>query len=603
MLKLSSKQKLIVAIVAGVAALATMVALALALGQSEQGFALVYARGGQNLYLAVPQGTYLLAAQQSNRQVFTGGYFYFDSVDDDGLHLYVVQLNSAESRRVGGRRIAENIEENWSASGRHAVFVQVHGGRLFEYEADGQTRQLAERVQGFYAAPGRQIYFFTARQGEVMALFRGQMGETPARMTGDVENVRFFYSNEQVQVFYQSDFALYKLLQIGRPQRVADQFEDVLWEHYRAGGNLYFLVRGEVGDHLNITLEDPEQAADAAMREPTPPRPPGALQGIFGGIFGGIGEAGQAAYERNRAAWNAKLERDHVRQVAQQAMQSMPAQAEQMLLYVFDGMSTQRLAVGLSAEGIAALRAQGRPAAVFEKTQGPQSALTVTLAALQAHYSTDGAEGLHDYLHSLVQVQTLGWSLAMLTAQGASELDLGQGFGGRAGWQTHFMQNNETMVTMERDAGANFMLHAYDLLDYGLSARRFLAAQVSAFAIGSAGIYYRVQEVAGGRGLLYYYDGSSPQRVLANAEAFFFAGETLLALHDVADTAGAFSIITDGQVRLIARDVRIDSVNAGEYFMGFVANWSEGAGELWMSDFNGLASLIDVDVTEILAVN
>gem|GEM_PF-2445497 len=607
------KLKWIIAAAAGTLVLAAGFVLTWVLfGGSGERFAVVYARGSQNLYLAVPEGSFSLRASESRQQLFGHNALFYDSVTDDGLHLYVVLLRDANSRRAGGTRIAENIDENWavSANGRQVLFLEQRGRRLFVYDITSRTAEpKADLVQALYAAPGQNVFFFTKREGDASVLFRGQIGRQPERMTGAVERARFFYDDQQSIMFYAADNVLFALKQSGGPVYIADNPAQVLFDAYEVGGNLYFLMSDQPQQALSITVSDSYAESDAAMLEPEPPpQRPGGLTGFLEDFFGGGNR--EAEYQRQRDAWEAKLRRDHLRAVVLNMTQDMPAGFAQMDLYVYNGVSVERLAEGVSPEGIAALRAHGRAAALFENEQADETAqATVTLAALQPHYSQGGEDAVREYLSTAAgeRRQPAGWSIAKMTDHGANVVPLDRAFGGGAEWDASFLRAPDTMLYLESNVeGGYFRLFVYDLMDFGLSARRFLATEVTETAVGAQGLYFRRQELSGARGTLYFYhSGADAERVLGNVGAFFFTADrtTLLALNDVREGSGTLSVCVNAEAREIGQNVRIDGVRPGSRHTGFIANWQDGSGELWVSDHNRPAQMLSEDVTDILAVN
>ena len=609
---LTKKHKLIIAIAAAAVVLAAGLVVALVLLRpGGERFAVVYARGSRNLYVAVPEGTFSLRAQESRQQIFGGGgrYLLFDSVTEHGLNLYACLLRDASSRRMGGTRIAEDIAEYWavSASGRQVVFVQRSGRRLFVHDIGSQTAQeLADQVQALYAAPGQNVFFFTKREGDASVLFRAQVGRQPERMTGTVTQTRFFYDEQQAIVFYTAGGSLFALAQSGGPVLVAENPAQVLFEAYEAGGNLYFLKETQPGQGLAFVLDDPYAQSDAAMTEPQAPERPGGLTGWLTDFFG----AGETAYQREREAWNARQRREQTRSMARRVLEDIPMAAALMELYVYDGTGTQRLAEGISPEGIVALRPRGRAAALFGKQQvTAEGQATITLEALQGHYSQGGEEAVREYLYAIAggSQEFAGWSIAMMTERGANEIPLDRAFGGGAEWSANFLQAPDSMLYLENNVeGAQFALFVYDLMEFGLSERRFLAAEVTEAAVGAMGMYFRRQEIGGTRGALYFYhSGAQAQRVLNNVGAFFFTPDraTLLVLSDIREDSGTLHASVNQAARPIGQNVRIGSVRAGHSHTGFIANWQEGAGELWVSDLNRPARKLHNGVTEILAVN
>ena len=622
---------LIAAIAAGVMVLAAVSSLAVMSkrgGVLPERYAVVYAKGSQNLCVALPEGVFPLRAQQSKRQWFGGEALYYDAVTDEGLDLYALALRDSDARQAGGTLLAQGIGEDWfvSAGGDYAVYVERAGGRLFcrGAQQQGEAQPLADSVEALYAAPGQDVFFFEKREGGQSVLSRCQVGARPERMTGAVEDVRFFSDARQAQVFYTTrdgDGArsLYTLGQSGGAALVAEAPGTVLFERYELGGNLYFLKEGLPLEGAAVTVADPDAQADALLTAPkkpaapTPRRRPGLIGGWLEDIFGddpfglgngggGVDSAANAAYEKELAAYQKKQLRDKVRAAANEALDDLPAGLAQTDCYVYDGVSTRHMAEGVAEGGVIAARGFGRPVLLYMKERAPESAeLEIPLDTLLVQYNKGGAAAVRDYIHSFAQVSPEAGeaTLAMRNDAGVSELPMEIG----AEEEVQFLYGSETMLLFERDvAGAQFALYACDLTDYGLSARRLIDTDVTETAAGPSGLYYRKQE--GTRGALYYYGGGEKSaKLLGRAGAFFFTPDrgALLAFSDCDGQAGTLNICEGAAVTPLAQDAKIDSVRTGGG-VACLANWSGGTGEVWLSQKNKPAKRIDGGATEIMAV-
>ena len=615
------RKKVIIAAAAGVLALAAGLALALTrwgnLGPAAR-YAVIYEKGSQNLFVALPEGSFPLMSKSSSRQVFAGQALYYDAVTDAGTDIYRMNLRDSRSRREGGTRIAGGARGEWtvSADGRYAVWIESKGSVLQCYDAQrGATVELASGVDALYAAPGQDAFFFTKAQGE---LFRChlKLGQRPERMASDVQDVRFFsgqaQGRPQAMVYYllqagEETRDLYALAQEGGAVLVAQAPVTALFDSYELGGNLYFLKRGQ-GAAGAVAIDDPQEEADAAMKEPQRPAGSGRISSWLANALGA-----NAAYSREKAAWDKKVERDLVRAAAQEALEGMPQSGIPLDCYVYDGASARLLATGVREDGIALLRPTGRPAMLYEKQRGEADEdggggdTAVPLEDLVAAYRTGGVSALREALYALAGsgAQSAGYALAMMAPAGPSEVPLGLGFGGDAGWKAFFLPGRETMLYQERDVeGGLYALYSYELTDYGLSERKMVDLDADGVTPVPGGVYYRKQEADAKGSALYYFalDGQ-PGRALQNVGAFLPAGERLLAFGG-ADT---LYCLTGAAARKLDDGVWLEGVRAGESYACYLTGWEAGAGELRLFHMsakgnNAAAKTLDTGVTGIRVV-
>ena len=606
------RKKVIIAAVAGVLTLAAGLVLFLVrcgtLGAAPQ-YAVVYEKGSQNLFVALPEGSFPLRPGESKQQAIAGQYLYYDIISDSGADIYRMNLRDSRSRREGGSLLAQGARGEWMASsdGRYAAWIEAKGGVLQCHDAQRDTlRELAAGVDALYGAG--EVFFFTKAQGE---LFRCnlKLGQRPERMAGGVQDVRCFsgtvQGRSQAIVYYMLSSGgahdLYALAQEGGAVLVAQSPGKVLFDHYELGGNLYFLKGGQGTEGL--VVDDQQKDSDAAMRQPQRPPSGGPITSWIGDVLGA-----NDIYQRDKAAWDKKLERDKVRDAVQEALENLPESETLMDCYVYDGASARLLARGVREDRIGLLRPLGRPAMLYEKQRDNSGGeIVVLLDDLVAAYRGNGVSAMREALYALAGGggESAGHALAMMAPAGPSEAQLAPDFGGSAGWKAAFLPGAETMFYWERDVeGGLFTLYSYELTDYALSERKVIDLGVDDVTVVPGGVYYRKQEADAKGSALYYHalDGRSG-RVMQNAGAFVPAGEVLLAFGGV-DT---LYCVRGPEATRLDSGVRLEGFRAGAFHACYLADWEAGAGELRLFDLgakgkSAAAKALDTGVTAIRIV-
>jgi len=611
------RKKVILAAVAGVLVLAAGLVLLFSrcgnLGPAPR-YAVIYEKGSRNLCVALPEGSFPLQAQESPRQVFAGQYLYYDAVTDEGTDIYRMNLRDSRSRKEGGEAVARGVRGAWavSADGRYAAWIEAKGSVLRRCDAQkGTAEELAFGVDALYAAPGDDTCFFTKAEGE---LFRCnlKLGQRPERMAGGVRDVRLFsgqvQGRQQCVAWYLQAAGeahdLYALAQDGGPVLVAQAPVSVLFDSYEMGGNLYFLKRGQ-GAAGPVAVDDPQAEADAAMREP---QRIGAGGGLLGGLLSDV--LGSGLYQREKAAWDKKVERDLVRAALTEALEGLPTGEVPMDCYVYDGAGARLLARGVRKDRIALLRPLGRPAVLYEQQRGGEGGapgVTVALDSLVAAWRAGGADALREALADFAGggAEAAGYALAMMAPAGPCEVPLGLDFGGNAGWRALFLPDRETMLYQERDVeGGLYTLYAWEMTEYGLSERIVVDLDAQDMTPAAGGVYYTKKEADAKGSALYYYaaDGRTG-RVLRVAGAFFPAGKYLLAF----DSADTLYCASGTSIRKLDSGVRLEGVRAGGSHVCCLTGWEAGAGTLRLFDMgtrgkNAAAKTLDTGVTAIRAV-
>ncbi len=619
------RKGIIIAAAAGFVLAAGLILLILHWGSlnPDAKFAAVYVKGSQNLFVALPEGNFPLLAKESARQEFSenGRYLYYDSVvSEESCDVYLMQLNKAGSRKAGGKPIAKNVKNNWaiSADGRSAVWIETNGSRLKHYNAGSETAlELASGVDALYAGAGLDVIYFTKSDGE---LFRCNLsaGGSPERMTSGVQGVQFYSGDQQSMLYYllqsADSYDLYKLTETGGAALIAQSPTKVLFESYKPGGNLYYLKQAQAAA-VHITITDPQETSDAAMKapqKPSQPQPHTRIGKWLSEILG-ADSAGNAAYNNEKKAYDNKVMRDKVRAAAKEALETMPETGGLLDCYVYNGESSQLIASGVPQEQLV-LRSQGRPALLYNKLRtGEETAgteeKTIALETLVSSYRGGGEAAVRDSLYALVNngTESAGYSLAMMASTGANEIPMGLNFGSAAGWEASFINGRETLLYQERDVeGGQFTLYTYELTDYGLSERKLIGFAVEDVVPFAEGVYFRRQEADSKGTALFFcaYDGK-PERVLRYAGAYVKAGDKLLVCDGT--EKNQLYLVSGLQSRQLDAGVQPESIISGTAYTGYIANLTAGAGELRVckNEINGMSAkpkILDSGVTAIRVV-
>ncbi|MCL2106932.1 MAG: hypothetical protein FWH26_07765 [Oscillospiraceae bacterium] len=574
---------------------------------ADQRYAVLYSKGGQQLFFQTQSESVTLQARESKRQTLSSHVLFYDAVTEDGLALYACDLRSGDSRETGGRLIAPSVEENWSASadGRYAVYLE--GKKLQIYDRDSQSAQeISGGVEGFYAAAGQPVFFFTKLEGEQRLLYRCVMGQTPERMAVGLEAPHFYADgNSAILLFLRGEgefLTLSSLSPTGGIAVIAEEPSKVFFEEYEIGGNLYYLRQGQTVTGVSVVLDDPQETADALLKEPR-------REDYWSGFFTRV--IGDEQYNRDLATYREKQNRDDLRARVKKILQEQPNQLTQQDCYSYDGETSQLLASGVDSEHLLLTRAFGRPMLVYQKFRviAREGAKTVTLDELAQLNSQKGGEAVAERLRELAQasVEPAGYYVAMKSAGGSSEIELSRGFD--TGWKLHFMQSPDVLLYQEQDVqGGKYTLYAYDIMEYGISERRMVDSGVTELLTGAQGAYYRKNEAGEPVGSLYYLNGTQSKKLVHKADAFFFAGsgsvksDSMLAISGVKDQVGSVYRCDRDGAEKIADGVKADSPRSNGAQLCYLSQWNEGRGLLFLHRPGKSDTMLDSGVTSIIAV-
>jgi len=209
---------------------------------------------------------------------------------------------------------------------------------------------------------------------------------------------------------------------------------------------------------------------------------------------------------------------------------------------------------------------------------GGDDAVRGTLAALQ---SEDGTEDL-------------GYTLARLNGEQPGEVPMEQGFG-RGDFRVLFLRGTDELLYFERDtAQVPEAMYTFTLTAHGVSERRLADTHVQDIHMSGQGLYYRKN-----RDLMLYAAGKST-RILPNAAAYIEGADgTLYILGSMRDDAGTLYSCKANTQRALATQVKLGGVTVSQKgaYAAWLANWSAGAGELYIDK-----KLSDTGVTDLILV-
>ena len=575
---------IIIAAAAGGGLLAALLGVVLLRGPS---YAVVYAKGSENLYLAAPKGQFKLQAGASQSQWFSpdGRRLFYDA----GGSLLLCEVRREQSRTVAGGVL------QWAATDGFALYLEEGGKRLQCYDVRRKTTQaLASGVEHLYAANGQSVFFFTKAEGNAEALFRCETGGQPERVAGAVSEAHLYGDT----LYYLTkaptgEASLHRMGPTGGTLLIETGVTGVFWEDYRPGGNLYFLKRGQQPAAAAIELDDPQAESDRSMKEPRQrdfSRIP-----ILGRLLGDGG------YGAAMEAYNQKKERDRVRALIGDIMNDLPGASGGRDCYVFDGEAARLLAsdVGYGENSVAALRGEGSPAMVYKKEffEATGEPRRIGLAALAAAYRDGGEDALRGALAALQSedgAEDLGYTLAMLNGERPGEVSMEQGFG-RGDFRAAFLRGTDELLYFERDtAQGPEAMYTFTLTAYGMSERRLADPRAQDTHMTDRGLYYRKN-----RDLMFYAAGETT-RILQNAAAYIEGPDgTLYILANMEDDAGTLYSHRGKTQKVLAENVKLDGVVASQKsgHAAWLANWTQGAGELHTGK-----KILDTGVTDIILV-
>jgi hypothetical protein len=332
---------------------------------------------GKDSRMILTDGEIYSFAESEQVEVSDNGmmvYFSRESSSRTGkFDLRAINVGKKTSLKKGGSFVDNGVDEGWTTNrdGSLLSYSKTKNGikEFYLYNAEaGKSELIANDVEDVFLPTTGDVVYFTRRIGQVYSLHRTRFGEDPTNVASEINYVNFCDSDEGFEVIYTAQTGnglnvdVFLVTEDKSPVTVYKDVSEVYANSYTYKGNLYFFKKntGTVNwqDFINDTYFD----SDVTMQKP--------LEGDYMKEVGFIFKRyvlDTASYNAALRKYKAKEKRDLIREELNKIDLGLAAE-DDYTCYVYNGMTTKKLASDILLESVLVFAESGAPRLVYAKS-------------------------------------------------------------------------------------------------------------------------------------------------------------------------------------------------------------------------------------------
>lgn len=537
------------------------------------------------------------ADKDSNRVFFT-----VDSSYSDGLYdLYYIEKKRSEIKDPV--IIDYGVDENFDIVSGKVYYLKKNidegafDGCICDVE-NGKIETFSGNVDEIFALNGFDKVYFTKIHGDTKVLY-AYSGETPCEVCRDVKTSVGYNDDDNSCLIFEKKSAvnegmteLYFTSANEEPVLVCDNTYSVMYDYYKAGGNLYYFTSGTESVSWSYVISDGYAQSDKSVTKPN-------RVDYFD--FFGISQG----YNKALSEYHDKLLRDEIRQALDQTMEQGGFAAPIFNAFVSNSDGVFKIAENIDPQNVYAVSAFGTPKIIFESTQVVTS--DVDIATLVDYSQRNNIDDVIEYARSVVNdsVKSNGMAYAAYGSGTGAVTSLLNGYD-KSRTLFSFSTKGERIFAFVRSSKGDTL----DLYTNGISADlmpselKIIDTGITGYRFSDDSVVYLKADVGKSTGDVFAFNGNEKTKLSNAANAFTLENaDVVISLkeHDasaVQPTADYY--FCDGsEETLISNDVIVSSFNCNRDGQTAFISVENGDNRLCVNDGKKTSAVAE-NVTEIL---
>ena len=490
-------------------------------------------------------------------------FFSVESSYSDGLYdLYFVEEKSGEI--TSPKLIDYAVEKNFSVSSGKVYYLKFNNKTSANDACvcdvdSNKIKVFAENVDSIYTLDGAESVYFIKMHGSTQVLYE-YSNESPAEISRNISNI-FSYENEnKPHILFETKSQadnnsnqLYIAFPGQQPELICDNVSNVLYDNYKAGGNLYYFTTSEESVSWSYVISDAYEESDLTMERP--------VRSDFFSFFGISAEYNEALRK-----YQDKLVRDEIRQALNIMTENGEFSAPVYSAFVYNENGTFKLAENIDPTRVFAVAAFGEPKIIFEDT-------TVTEAqsdmdSLVSIAQRSAISEVLDYARSLVanSVVSNGVEVAVYSEENGNPVMSELHDYDKTKTLFSFSDSGERIFALERGSQTGKLTLYSNSIDtnHKVTERINVSSDVSSYWINDKSIFYMKSDIGKDTGDIYVFDGNSSTKISNAANAFMLSGENEVFIikdnnSDYSEPVASYYCFSDDTESEIAKDVIVST--------------------------------------------
>lgn len=449
-------------------------------------------------------------------------FFISESSYSDGLYdLYYVEEKSGEI--TSPKLIDYAIDKNFSIASGKVYYLKFNNkvgandGCVCDIDKN-KIEVFAENVDTLYPLDGSESVYFIKLHGSVQVLYEYN-GESATEISRNIINIFSYESDNKPHIIFEKSVQtennqLYIAFPGEHPELICDNVSEVLFDNYKAGGNLYYFTTSEESISWSYVIADNYQESDLNMTRP--------VRSDYLSFFG-------ISLEYNEALrkYQDKLVRDEIREALNMMTENGEFSAPIFSAFVYNENGTFKIAEKIDPTRVFSVSTFGEPKIIFEEVKLNESLSDMDSLVSIAQRST--MSEVLVYARSLVagSVISNGVEIAVYSEKSSKTILTEMSDYDKNRTLFSFSENGEKIFALEKGSQTGKLNLYSNEIDSNLKAskRVNVSSDVSGYWINQNNIIYMKSDIGKDTGDIYLYDGEKSSKISNAANAFMLSGE------------------------------------------------------------------------------
>ena len=523
--------------------------------------------------------------------------------------LRAVNVSKKSSLRKAGSLVDNGVDEGWqiNSDGTFLTYSKTKAElkSFFLYSAEtGKTQEISSSVEQVFLPLKGDVIYFTRRIGSTYSLHRMRYGEQSHNVASGISYVNFCNSENGFEVLYtvqtgnETNVDVYIVKNFEEPVKVCSDVSEVYANDYAYNGNLYYFTKNSSTVNWQDFINDTYFESDMSLK-----RPVESDYMVEKGFIFKRYVLDTSAYNAAKKKFEAKQSRDKIREELDKIDLGL-AVKDDYTCYVYNGLTTKKLASGVMLDNILAYSVTEAPRIVYRKSViAVENKITMDkLMSVSADgnvqdaidYVRDTVKGSYDLSNDCIYAWYDG---TRVLEYSVSEYDVKK---------TELIPATSSVMY----ALSNGELYYNEISQSQISARTLIDTNVTDCTFNDGVMYYEKATTPEQSSLYSHTVKTSKQHICDNLYSFFPTGSDyvlLLTRQNAESELMDIGVFADGKFTVIDTDVSLKNfVYNGKNF-AYIKNLGlsevHNAGEMYIFTPEDNVKKCSDDVTQIFYIN
>jgi hypothetical protein len=446
-------------------------------------------------------------------------YFTPSKTISNKLDLYCCDLTSRQQIKKGGFIVDSGVGSDISVNnnGSYMIYSKKNETNgeiafyLFNTKKKNSTK-FESNIKDLFILHSENGVFYTKIKDSKTALYKYSFYDESKLISESVKKANFFYSDSQDVLVYETfeeDPALFSLNIIeglGESTLISSAVTDVLYDHYVAGGNLYYFKAGAGIIGWEAVINDDLKEKDEQISQPNPDD----YTFIFGYSY---------QYRKAVTEYQAKIVRDELRASIERTVIMEDLISKGVDCYSYDTGGSFVVALGASVTKVFSVSTISSPCVVYEKYAYKNS--EATFSDLEKMMKKKNIAEATNYAIDIIKDATASVGVHLATKENTEGTSLNISNVEAQDSKFGFSKDGTELFVVIEDANVfESTFFKFDITGKTVSRREVIDSNISNIDFSGDTVWYLKPENESGDATLYVYAQGNKKQVINSVFSF-----------------------------------------------------------------------------------